>query len=77
MAKTYTTTRQNYYIINADEIKRKRRERYQKNIVQERLEALDRHFKNKKRNNATSLANYHKNSDELNKKRTLRRRKII
>jgi len=35
--------------------------------------ALKRHYKNKERNNKTSLTHYHKNAPELNKKRTLDR----
>ena len=66
---TYTKTRQEYYQENGDEIRAKRRQRYQDNIIEERKESLVRHRKNKKRQNATSLKYYYTHAPELNKKR--------
>ncbi len=69
MSNTYTATRQSYYQKNKKLIKKKRKQNYQKNILKERQNALNRHSKNKERNNFTSLVNYYVNDKKLNKKR--------
>ena len=73
MSNTYTSTRQSYYQKNADEIKKQRKIRYQKNILEERESAIKRHHKNKDRNNLTSLTHYYTYDKKLNKKRQQRR----
>lgn len=70
---SYTPTRKNYYQNNKEEIKRKRKIRYQEKIEQEKASALVRHTLNKKRNNEKSLKYYYAHAPELNKKRTQRR----
>lgn len=70
---TYIPILQNYYQRNRNEIKSKRKQKYQENIIKERQSALERHYKNKEQNNKRDLDNYYNNSDELNKKRTIRR----
>ena len=66
---TYTKTRQEYYQKNSDDIREKRRQKYNDNILDERKESLVRHHKNKNRQNVTSLKYYYDHSSELNKKR--------
>lgn len=70
---SYTDTRKNYYETNKDEIKRKRREKYQLNKKQEIESAKKRHMKNKTKNNKKDLDNYYEHADELNEKRTVTR----
>jgi hypothetical protein len=72
---TYTPTRKRYYELHKEEIKKKRKAKYQKNIETEKQEALERHNENKERNNEKSLRYYHLHKPELNKKRTETRRK--
>lgn len=75
MTKTYTATREHYYQKNKEEIKRKQRKRYQENIIAERASGLDRHYKNKERNNKKSLEYYYKHSKEINQNRQVNRLK--
>ncbi len=69
MSTTYTDTRQNYYQLHQDEIKAKRRKKYQENINKERSQALTRHYKNKERNNRISLKYYHNHAARINRNR--------